>query len=144
MSQLPHECVKGASWVLAELYVPVLTGAYLVLVGFTISTADPQSGQEECMISCLEHINTRVLGKEKVGVNTCKWEKPDVKSKEDVRNALSPTELSTLRGRERGFLCGSSIEANTGVPELHPYGLGCIQHAYCPSAEVQWVLCMNH
>lgn len=85
-SQLPHEFVKGTSWVLAEFYVPVLTDTCLVLVGFTISTTESQRGQEGCMTLCLEHSNPRVLGAEKVGVWThASGRKTDLKNKEDMK-----------------------------------------------------------
>lgn len=62
------EFVKGTPWVSADFYVPVLMGTCLVFVGFTISTTDSERGREWHMILCLEHINSRVLGKEKEGV----------------------------------------------------------------------------
>lgn len=60
--------MKGTPWVLADFFVPVLMDIYLVLVGFTISTTDSERGREGYMILCLEHINSRVIGKEKEGV----------------------------------------------------------------------------
>ena len=62
--------MKGTSRVLADFYVPVLMGAYLVLVGFTISTTDSERGREGHMVLCLEHIDSRVIKKEKDGVWT--------------------------------------------------------------------------